>query len=149
MLDYILENFYPQINNNQQFDKKEEKYLEMYKLIVKLTAELVAYWQAYGFCHGVLNTDNMSILGLTIDYGPFGWMDYFNYDHICNHSDESGRYSYRNQPEICKWNLLKLAEAFKPIVDFTKMKSYLYEEYDEIYKKTYYSKMRQRVIDNI
>lgn len=145
MLNYLLENHYNEIYRDQSLSKFEEKCLEMYKKIVNLTAELVALWQAYGFCHGVLNTDNMSVLGLTIDYGPFGWMDYFNYDHICNHSDESGRYSYRNQPEICKWNLFKLAEALKPAVDFTKMKSYLYKEYDEIYKKAYYDKMRARL----
>ena len=60
------------------------------------TAKLVALWQSYGFCHGVLNTDNMSILGLTIDYGPFGFMEYFDKNYICNHSDNEGRYSYTN-----------------------------------------------------
>ena len=77
---------------------------------------MVALWQCYGFCHGVLNTDNMSMLGLTIDYGPYGFMDQFDPKHICNHSDNEGRYRYEAQPEICKWNLGKLAEALDPIL---------------------------------
>jgi uncharacterized protein YdiU (UPF0061 family) len=78
---------------------------------VGTTAELVAAWQSVGFCHGVMNTDNMSILGLTIDYGPFGFMDGFDPDHICNHSDDHGRYSWNNQPQIGFWNLRALAQA--------------------------------------
>jgi len=76
----------------------------------------------------VLNTDNMSIIGLTIDYGPFGFMDYFNKDHICNESDsDRGRYSYRAQPEICKWNLEKLAEAIQGALPLEKSKASLEE----------------------
>ncbi|KAF5829214.1 hypothetical protein DUNSADRAFT_16406 [Dunaliella salina] len=81
--------------------------------VVRRTASMVAGWQSVGWCHGVLNTDNMSIVGLTIDYGPFGFMDAYNPDHICNGSDDSGRYSYKNQPEMCRWNCVKLAEAIK------------------------------------
>jgi len=80
------------------------------------TAELMAAWQSVGFCHGVMNTDNMSILGLTIDYGPFGFLDGFNPDHICNHSDDRGRYSWNNQPQIGFWNLRALAQALLPLV---------------------------------
>ena len=67
------------------------------------TARLVAEWQCVGFVHGVLNTDNLSVLGLTIDYGPFGFVDRFDPGFVPNHSDDSGRYSYRNQPGVCKW----------------------------------------------
>ena len=68
------------------------------------TADLMAAWQSVGFCHGVMNTDNMSILGLTIDYGL--WVPgRFNPDHVCNHSDSQGRYSWNNQPQIGYWNL--------------------------------------------
>jgi uncharacterized protein YdiU (UPF0061 family) len=77
---------------------------------------MVALWQCYGFCHGVLNTDNMSILGLTIDYGPFGFMEYFDKKHICNHSDQHGLYMYANQPQICKSNLGRLAEALVTVL---------------------------------
>jgi len=73
-------------------------------------------WQSVGFCHGVMNTDNMSILGLTIDYGPFGFIDGFDANHICNHSDTHGRYSYRMQPQIAYWNLFCLAQALLPLI---------------------------------
>jgi uncharacterized protein YdiU (UPF0061 family) len=77
----------------------------MLDLVVARTAKLAALWQTVGFCHGVLNTDNMSILGLTIDYGPFGFMEHFDPKFICNYSDHDGRYRYETQPEICHFNL--------------------------------------------
>ena len=78
---------------------------------------LIAQWQAVGFCHGVMNTDNMSILGLTIDYGPFGFLDGFDPGHICNHSDHQGRYAYARQPGVAWWNLHALAQALVPLLD--------------------------------
>lgn len=80
------------------------------------TAELMAHWQAIGFCHGVMNTDNMSMLGLTLDYGPFGFMDGFDPGHICNHSDDRGRYAYARQPAVGFWNLHALAQALVPLL---------------------------------
>lgn len=80
------------------------------------TADLVAHWQAVGFCHGVMNTDNMSMLGLTLDYGPFGFMDAFDPGHVCNHSDDRGRYAYARQPGVAFWNLHALAQAFMPLL---------------------------------
>lgn len=80
------------------------------------TAELVAQWQSLGFCHGVMNTDNMSMLGLTLDYGPFGFMDAFDPGHVCNHSDERGRYAYARQPSVAFWNLHALAQALLPLM---------------------------------
>jgi uncharacterized protein YdiU (UPF0061 family) len=85
--------------------------------VARRTARLVAQWQLVGFCHGVLNTDNMSMLGLTIDYGPFGFMDAFDPGHVCNHSDDQGRYAYARQPGIAFWNLHALARALLPLVD--------------------------------
>jgi uncharacterized protein YdiU (UPF0061 family) len=79
------------------------------------TAALIAQWQAVGFCHGVMNTDNMAILGLTIDYGPFGFLDAFDPGHICNHSDPGGRYAFARQPGIALWNLQALAQALVPV----------------------------------
>ena len=84
--------------------------------IARRTGELVAHWMAVGFMHGVMNTDNMSILGLTLDYGPFGFMEAFDPGHICNHSDHQGRYSYRMQPAVAHWNLHRLADAWAPLV---------------------------------
>ncbi len=80
------------------------------------TADLMAQWQAVGFCHGVMNTDNMSILGLTIDYGPFGFLDGFDPNHICNHSDHAGRYRWRYQPDMGFWNVGALAQALAALV---------------------------------
>ncbi|OWQ93397.1 hypothetical protein CDN99_02645 [Roseateles aquatilis] len=80
------------------------------------TAEMVARWQAVGFMHGVMNTDNMSMLGLTIDYGPFGFMDGFDPGHVCNHSDHQGRYAFARQPQVAFWNLHALAQALLPLM---------------------------------
>ena len=84
--------------------------------ITERTARLMAQWQAVGFCHGVMNTDNMSILGLTLDYGPYGFMDGFDAGHICNHSDEGGRYAYDRQPGIGHWNVSRLLQATLPLL---------------------------------
>ena len=85
--------------------------------VVRRTATMVAHWQAVGFAHGVMNTDNMSILGLTIDYGPFGFLDGFDPGHICNHSDTGGRYAFARQPNVAWWNLHALGHALKPLCD--------------------------------
>ncbi|KAF7330454.1 hypothetical protein MVEN_02484400 [Mycena venus] len=84
--------------------------------VARLNARMVAGWQAYGFMHGVINTDNVSILGLTIDYGPYAFMDVFDSFHICNHSDEEGRYSYRNQPNTVLFALRALHTALAPLI---------------------------------
>jgi uncharacterized protein YdiU (UPF0061 family) len=94
MLDYVAMFHFKQIWDAYS-SNKEELYRNMFKLIVIRTAVLAAYWQSYGFCHGVLNTDNMSILGLTIDFGPFGFLEFFDPVFICNHSDRNGRYAYQ------------------------------------------------------
>jgi uncharacterized protein YdiU (UPF0061 family) len=85
--------------------------------VVRRTAAMVAHWQAVGFAHGVMNTDNMSILGLTIDYGPFGFLDGFDPGHVCNHSDTGGRYAFARQPNVAWWNLHALGHALKPLCD--------------------------------
>ena len=94
----------------------EQPYQALLQAVVVRTARLIAKWQAVGFTHGVMNTDNMSLLGLTLDYGPFGFMDAYQTNHIPNHSDYSGRYAYIQQPGIGYWNLQCLAHAFSPLV---------------------------------
>ncbi len=84
--------------------------------VVRRTAIMVAHWQAVGFAHGVMNTDNMSILGITLDYGPFGFMDAYDPSFICNHTDEQGRYAVINQPGIAHWNLRALALALSRVL---------------------------------
>lgn len=91
-------------------------WLALLREISERTARLIAAWQAVGFCHGVMNTDNMSMLGLTIDYGPFGFLDRFDPNHVCNHSDDLGRYSYAMQPKIGEWNCWRLGEALMPLI---------------------------------
>jgi len=95
----------------------EDPYLDLFTRICERNAKLVAQWQAVGFCHGVLNSDNISALGLTIDYGPFGFLDQFQIDHICNHSDQGGRYAYHRQPQIMHWNMACLASAMIPLLE--------------------------------
>jgi len=109
LADHVIERFYPNCR------EADDPYLALLEEAVRSTAELMAQWQGVGFCHGVMNTDNMSILGLTIDYGPFGFMDGFNAHHICNHSDTQGRYSYSRQPQVGYWNLFCLAQALVPL----------------------------------
>ena len=92
-------------------------YAALLQVVQERTALLLAQWQAVGFCHGVMNTDNMSLLGLTMDYGPFQFMDGFDPGHICNHTDTQGRYAYSRQPNIAYWNLFCLAQALLPLIE--------------------------------
>lgn len=94
----------------------DELSVQLLNTVSEKTARLMAQWMGVGFMHGVMNTDNFSILGLTIDYGPFGFMDAFDADHICNHSDHSGRYRYQAQPQVGLWNIGRLASALYPLV---------------------------------
>jgi uncharacterized protein YdiU (UPF0061 family) len=90
MLNYVINNFYSDL----EYKTLSDKHSNFLKEVTQRTARLVAKWQAFGFCHGVLNTDNMSILGITIDYGPFAFMEHYNPKFICNYSDKEGRYRY-------------------------------------------------------
>ncbi|MDD2728015.1 YdiU family protein [Malikia sp.] len=112
LADFVIDNFYPEY---RQADGNP--YAGLLAAVTRRSAELVAQWQAVGFCHGVLNTDNMSILGLTLDYGPFQFLDGFDPGHVCNHSDSSGRYAYARQPNIVYWNLFCLGQALLPLLD--------------------------------
>jgi len=110
LADFVIDRFYPACR-----DAGGNPYQALLREVSLRTADMVAHWQAVGFCHGVMNTDNMSILGLTIDYGPFGFLDAFDANHICNHSDQQGRYAYSQQPQVAFWNLHCLAQALLPL----------------------------------
>ena len=112
LADYVIDTFYPACRTAGDGPKP---YLALIEAVARRTARLMAQWQGVGFCHGVMNTDNMSILGLTIDYGPFGFLDAFDANHICNHSDEQGRYAYAQQPMVAHWNLYCLGQALIPL----------------------------------
>ncbi|KAJ9441700.1 UPF0061 protein [Diplonema papillatum] len=120
--------------------------VEMYRDVVLSTAYLVAKWQSIGWCHGVLNTDNMSILGLTIDYGPYGFMEHFDKDYICNGSDHGGRYTYGEQPRMCKWNLDNFLEDLvlaEPEIEGELRR--VSAGYDELYRGFYYNIMGRKL----
>uniref|UniRef100_A0A3Q4GDP5 Selenoprotein O n=1 Tax=Neolamprologus brichardi TaxID=32507 RepID=A0A3Q4GDP5_NEOBR len=116
----------------------------VFLLVMTRTARLVAQWQCVGFCHGVLNTDNMSILGLTLDYGPFGFMERFDPDFVSNASDKKRRYSYQSQPSVCRWNLARLAEALGSELDPAEAGAVL-DEFMPTYKAFYLSIMRKKL----
>lgn len=120
LLTWHIEQHHPEIELGESEESFHQGLLAWLKIVIERTARMVARWQAVGFCHGVMNTDNMSLLGLTIDYGPYGFIDGFDIDHICNHSDHQGRYSYRNQPRIAHWNLYALAQALSPLIPDSK-----------------------------
>ena len=98
-------------HHEPRFAEGEDRYERWLTEVVERTARLMARWQTLGFCHGVMNTDNFSILGLTLDYGPFGFLDGFDAGHVCNHSDEGGRYAYERQPAVGQWNCAQLLNA--------------------------------------
>ena len=113
LADFVIEHYYPQCRD----EAIGNPYLALLGSVSLKTAELVAHWQAVGFCHGVMNSDNMSILGLTLDYGPFQFLDAFAPGHICNHSDTEGRYAFSEQPNMAYWNLYCLRDALMPLID--------------------------------
>jgi len=110
LADYVIDQFFPHLAG------ADDRYPRFLQEVVVRTARLLAKWQAVGFAHGVMNTDNMSILGYTLDYGPFGFMDDYNPGFICNHSDHGGRYAFHRQPDIANWNLHALAESLLPLM---------------------------------
>jgi len=114
LADYVIDVFYPACRASDKF--AGNPYAALLEAVSERTADMVAQWQAVGFCHGVMNTDNMSILGLTIDYGPFQFLDGFDPSHICNHSDTQGRYAFNQQPNIAYWNLFCLGQALLPLI---------------------------------
>jgi len=119
LADYAIAESYPHLVG------EENCYLHFFTEVVGKTARLMAEWQAVGFSHGVMNTDNMSIAGLTIDYGPYAFLDDYDINNICNHTDANGRYSFGNQPSIGEWNLRALMQALAPLVNTEKMEKIL------------------------
>ncbi|WP_435634605.1 protein adenylyltransferase SelO [Pseudomonas solani] len=122
----------------------DEPWLAMFRTVIERNAEMIAGWQAYGFCHGVMNTDNMSILGITFDYGPYAFLDDFDANHICNHSDDSGRYSFSNQVPIAHWNLAALAQALTPHIAVEALREAL-ELFLPLYQAAWLDRMRRRL----
>ncbi len=114
LADHVIERFYPDCGDSTDF--ANNPYAALLAAVTERSAEMVAHWQSTGFCHGVMNTDNMSILGLTMDYGPFQFLDAYAPGHICNHSDNQGRYAFDQQPQVAYWNLYCLGQALLPLI---------------------------------
>lgn len=138
LADFLLAESYPHLQGT------EEPYIAMFREIVTRTAKLIARWQSVGFNHGVMNTDNMSAAGLTLDYGPYAFMDTFESGYICNHTDTYGRYSYDSQPGIGLWNLQRLALALSPLIPQEKLESAL-ELYAPVYSSTLQALLRGKL----
>ncbi len=143
LADFVIDNFYPTCRNNGKFSPNP--YAALLEAVSARTAHLMAAWQAVGFCHGVMNTDNMSILGLTIDYGPFQFLDAFDPGHVCNHSDSSGRYAYNKQPNVAYWNLFCLGQALLPLMDNQEQALAALEPYKTLFPEALEAKMRTKL----
>lgn len=138
ILDFTLENYFP------DFYSHPNGYALFYQEVIKRTAKLMALWQSVGFCHGVMNTDNMSVLGLTLDYGPYGFIEKFDLTHICNHSDHEGRYAYGEQPLIGEWNVEKFGLTLSPFVD-EETRRMMLGTYKEIFNLEYQRLMLRKL----
>ncbi|HKW84660.1 MAG TPA: YdiU family protein, partial [Burkholderiaceae bacterium] len=139
LADFVVERFYPECAGAAR------PALALLGAVTRRTAELMAQWQSVGFCHGVMNTDNMSILGLTIDYGPFGFLDAFDPGHICNHSDHQGRYTWARQPNVAFWNLHALAQALLPLIDDSDAALEELEAYKDVFAQAMLGRWRAKL----
>jgi hypothetical protein len=140
LADYVIDTLYPELlelNAN-------ERYGALLSAICERTAELIAGWQSVGFCHGVLNTDNMSVAGETFDFGPYAFMDDCQLHYVCNHSDSEGRYAYSQQPSIGLWNCQVLAQAFSLLLPEQALHTAI-DLYVTTYNASYLTRMRAKI----
>jgi uncharacterized protein YdiU (UPF0061 family) len=144
LADHVIAHHLPECLERQN-QWQGNVYAALLDVVQDRTAYLLAQWQAVGFCHGVMNTDNMSLLGLTIDYGPFQFLDGFNPAHICNHSDHQGRYAYGRQPNVAYWNLYCLAQALAPLIDDEAMTLQVLEGYKTLFPRYLGDAMRAKL----
>lgn len=138
LADFALRHYWP------QWQDAPEKYDLWFEEVAARTGRLIAEWQTVGFAHGVMNTDNMSILGLTIDYGPFGFLDDYDPGFIGNHSDHQGRYRFDNQPAVALWNLQRLAQTLTPFIEIDALNRAL-DRYQDALLTHYGQRMRQKL----
>ncbi len=147
LLDYVVRRHYPECLQPPagEADGEHGVALRFLGAVVERTARLIADWQTAGFCHGVMNTDNMSIIGLTLDYGPYGFMDTFKVDHVCNHSDSEGRYAWNAQPSVAHWNLYRLASALLQLgLDQAALKQVL-SQYEPVFLQAYRGNLTRKL----
>jgi serine/tyrosine/threonine adenylyltransferase len=139
LADFVIEHHYPACRG------AANPGAALLEAVSLRTATLMADWQAVGFCHGVMNTDNLSILGLTIDYGPFGFLDAFDPGHVCNHSDTQGRYAWARQPNVAFWNLHALAQALMPLIGDSDLALASLEPYKAAYAEAMGARWRAKL----
>ena len=144
VLQFIIENNFKHL---LEIEDKENRILAFYDQVVRETAEMVAKWTSVGFVHGVMNTDNLSIASITIDYGPFGFLDAYDDHYTPNHSDDGGRYDYQSQPEVAKWNLKMLAQALMPLMSTKNHQQFvtILSGYETIYQSKLLSIQRNKL----
>ena len=148
LADYVIDRNYPESNNSGATDA-QNPYTALLEAVVLRQASLIAQWMQLGFIHGVMNTDNMSIAGETIDYGPCAFMDYYNHSQVYSSIDRDGRYAYNNQASIGLWNLSRFAETLLPLfaddidvaVDMAKE---ILQKYIEHYDEAWLANMRDK-----
>jgi serine/tyrosine/threonine adenylyltransferase len=139
LVDWTIERYYPHIEG-------EDRVMQWYKEVVERTAKLIVEWMRVGFVHGVMNTDNMSILGLTIDYGPYSFIDNYDPTFTPNTTDLPGkRYAFGRQPSVAKWNLGCLGSALLPLSSGKEEIMAVLDTYDDVYWKTYYNMMANKL----
>jgi len=144
LLDHVIEYYYPKISLPEQREDKTDSYVQFYAELVERVAQLAAQWMAAGFCHGVLNTDNMSITGESFDYGPYAFIPSYNPQFTAAYFDYYQRYSYGNQPQICALNLEMLQQPLAAVIPIKEMETALAkfgEDYDYHYQQLMLNKL--------
>jgi len=146
LANYTITNDFPHLAPTPNTQWTSETYVRWFDEVCLLTAEMIVHWMRVGFVHGVMNTDNMSILGLTIDYGPYGWLENYDPDWTPNTTDASGRrYRYGNQPQVALWNLVQLANAILPLVGEPKPLEACLENYSHCFERSWQEMMAQKL----
>mgnify|MGYP001031584132 CR=1 FL=1 len=141
LTDYVIQQFYPFLGT-----PSKDTYISFFNEVTQRTLKMIIHWQRVGFVHGVMNTDNMSILGYTIDYGPYGWLEGYDYGWTPNTTDaQNKRYRYGNQPNIALWNLLQLANALYPLVEDAKPFENILNNYKKQFDIQYLQMMCQKI----
>ncbi len=141
LVDYTIRKDFPHLGK-----PSPEVYIKWFKEICRATADMIIHWMRVGFVHGVMNTDNMSILGLTIDYGPYGWLEDYNPAWTPNTTDAgTRRYCFKNQPQIAQWNLAKLAIAIYPLIEKVKPLQAAVERFEHHYQSGWQAMMAKKL----
>lgn len=141
LVDYTIKHFYPELG-----EPNKESYLQFFRKVAENSLEMVLHWQRVGFVHGVMNTDNMSILGLTIDYGPYGWLEGYDYGWTPNTTDsQHKRYRYGNQPNMLLWNLYQLANALHTLIEETEGLEQVLADFGISFESKYLNMMRSKI----